>query len=160
MKKVKFIIILIEFLLSFLFHNLYKIHPSTLFSVFFPINESIFEHMKIIATSILFSNLIEFLIYKFKNINYNNFSLNIFLSQSLGIIFYLIIFIPVYLFFGENLIFSLLLLFITYIFTNYISYLILNYKNLFLNKFAIFFIILLYIMFFYLTYNPLNNFIF
>lgn len=160
MKKVKIIIILIDFLLSFLFHNLYEMFPTTLFSIFFPVNESIFEHMKIIATSIIVSSLIECIIYKFKNIKYNNFQLNVFLSQTLGIIFYLIIFIPVYLLIGENLIFSLSLLLITYIFVNYFSYYILNYKNLYLNKYATIFIILLYIMFGYLTYNPIHNFIF
>lgn len=160
MKKVKFFIIVLEFLISFFNHFLYEIYPSTLFSIFFPVNESIFEHMKMIASGILLISLIEYIIYKFKNIKYNNFLLSMFLQMTLGIVFYLIIFVPIYLLFGENLFFSISLLLITFLFTNYISYYILNYKSLKLNKISIFFIILLYIMFGYLTYNPIHNFLF
>lgn len=160
MIKIKLFIVLIEFLFSFLSHNLYDLYPSTLFSIFFPVNESIFEHMKIIATGILFVSLIEYIVYKFKNIKYNNYILNIFLQITLGIIFYLIIFIPLYLLIGENLFISISLLFITFIFTNYISYLILNYKCLKLELISIILITTIYIVFGYLTYNPPHNFIF
>ena len=54
LKKLKVINIVIVFLLSFLAHNLYKWFPNTFTAIFFPVNESIFEHMKIIATSFLF----------------------------------------------------------------------------------------------------------
>ncbi len=161
MKKIKLLIIILEFLLSFLIHNLYDLYPCTLFSIFFPVNESIFEHIKIISTAILVSSLIEVIIYKFKNIKYNNFILSVFIQIIIGIAFYLILFIPIYLIFGENLFISLSILLITFIFTNYISYSILRYEHLNnLNKTSIFLIMIIYVIFGYFTYNPITNFFF
>lgn len=160
MKKTKLFIILLNFLLSFLFHNLYEYNQNVLFSIFFPVNESIFEHMKIISSSILVSSLIELFIYKIYNIKYNNFSLSIFLQIILSIVFYLIIFIPFYLVFGEVFLFNIILLFITYFLSNILSYFILN-KNDYNSKYiSIIFIVLIVILFGIFTYNPIHNFIF
>ena len=53
MKKIKIIGIFIIFILSVIFHFLYGIFPNYLFSILFPVNESIWEHMKLIVTSTL-----------------------------------------------------------------------------------------------------------
>lgn len=52
MKK-KYILIstLIIFGLGFLYHGIYNMAPSALTSIFFPVNESVYEHNKLILTS-------------------------------------------------------------------------------------------------------------
>ena len=67
LKKIKIISIFGIFALNFISHFLYEWMPNTLFSIFFPVNESIIEHMKIIFTSYLLYGLIDyFLIKKYK----------------------------------------------------------------------------------------------
>ena len=54
----------IIFILSALFHSLYNYLPCFLTSIIVPINESIFEHMKMIFTSYMFYLLIKILFNK------------------------------------------------------------------------------------------------
>ena len=54
LKTIKIISILGIFIISFLSHFIYQIIPNFITSIFFPVNESIFEHMKIIFTSTLY----------------------------------------------------------------------------------------------------------
>ena len=61
LKKIKIINVIGTFLLCFLIHEAYSIFPNTLFSIFFPVNESIWEHMKMLFTAILVFGLIEYL---------------------------------------------------------------------------------------------------
>lgn len=161
LKKLKILNIVIIFLLSFLAHNLYNWFPNTFTSIFFPVNESIFEHMKIIATCFLFYGIIEFFLLKYFKITFSNYLLSLFLSATLGIIFYLVLYIPIYLFISRSMIFTIVLLFITYILMNIISYYILNQKQVgYLENVSIIFIIVLYLMFGYFTYQPPHNFLF
>lgn len=161
LKKCKIIGIIGLFLISFLCHFMYKWFPNVITSIFFPVNESIFEHMKIISTSVLIYSIIElFICTKFK-IKINNYIFNIFITSFFGIVFYLIIFIPIYLLIGENMFISLFLLFITYTVIEIISYHLLNYDEFkYGNNISVFLIIILYIIFGYLTYNPPFNFLF
>ena len=59
LKKLKIIGIVLAFLLAFPLHFLYDTFPSFITSIITPVNESIWEHMKIIFGSILFSLLRE-----------------------------------------------------------------------------------------------------
>ena len=62
---------------------------------------------------------------------------------------------------GENMVVSILLLFIIIIIEEIISYFILNLNKIkFQNIIGISGIILVYIIFAYLTYNPIMNYIF
>ena len=54
----------IIFILSTLFHSLYNYLPCFLTSIIVPVNESIFEHMKMIFTSYMFYLLIKILFNK------------------------------------------------------------------------------------------------
>ena len=147
------------FLLCFLFHFLYDWFPNSLFSIFFPFNESIREHMKLIYSSFIFYGLFDYLLLK-KN-NFNNFLLQLFLIPIIGIILYLIIFIPIYKMIGENMIISIGLLAIIILIEQILSYFILQYKTIkYQNIIGIIGIILVYIIFGYLTYNPIENYIF
>lgn len=161
MKKIKNVSVIILFAISFFIHFLYDKIPNDFTLIFAPINESIFEHMKIIATAVLIYSFFEIIYFKYKNINVNNYILSVFTSIFIGIVFYLIIFIPIYLLIGHNMIFTLILLFITYILITRISIYIYNIKDIkYLNYLSICLIIIVYIVFSYLSYYPFKNFLF
>ena len=121
LKKVKVINVVLFFALSFLWHFIYDWFPNFFTAIFFPVNESIWEHMKIIFGVIVFGSIISlFIMNKFK-IKYNNFYVEVVSKAVLGVIFYLIIFIPLYKLFGENMFISITLMLITYIFVFLLS---------------------------------------
>lgn len=158
MKKIKLISVYIIFILSFLSHFIYKLFPNTLFSILFPVNESIWEHIKLIATPVLIYMIVEYIIYRKKNIPYNNFILSYSISIIIGIIFYLIIYLPIHYIFGHSLLFAIALLFITFVIIEYISYKIMNYKEIkYSNLIGILIILFIYIIFGIFTYYPPKN---
>ena len=71
----KTIMIIVCIILAFPTHFVYDIFPNKLTAIFFPINESIWEHMKILVTSFLTSNL---LFYPFLKNNQNIFFYSLF----------------------------------------------------------------------------------
>ena len=160
-KKTRLISILGIFIISFLAHFMYNLFPNVITSFFFPVNESIWEHMKILFTSTLIYGIIDYILMKRFNIKFNNLILELFITAFLSVIIYLIIYIPLYLLVGENFIISISLMLITYIITKYIGYFILIQKEYrFLNIISIFLIVICYFIFIYLTYNPPHKFIF
>lgn len=160
LKKVKIVSIFGMFILCFLTHFLYNFFPNTLFSIFFPVNESIWEHMKMMSSSILIWSILEYFLYKKFRVNHNNFILSLFLEVCLSIIIFLIIYLPIYHFTGSIFILNLIVLFISLYFVNIISYYILALRDLHKELLGIVGIILLYIIFGILTYNPPFNYIF
>ena len=162
MKKIKIIGVIVTFLLTVLYHFLYKWFPNPIFEIFFPVNESIWEHMKLLYSGILTFNIIEYIIYRKKNINTNNFFTVTFLMMITSIILYLILYLPLYDMFGENMIISISLLVIVIILEQIFSYYLLNYgkENKLLNKVSIILIILGYVTLLSLTINPPRNYIF
>jgi len=159
MKQYKIIAVFGIFTLCFISHFAYDVLPNFIFSILFPVNESIIEHMKIIFTSYLLYGLIDyFLIKKYKP---NNFVLQLFLVPLISIVLYLIIYIPLFNNFGEKMFISISLLFIIIIISQIISYYILNYKEIKYQKFiGTIGIILVYILFFYITYYPPIHYLF
>lgn len=161
MKKTKILMIIITFLISFPIHFIYDKYPSFITSILFPVNESIWEHMKIFSTSILLSSIIEYIIYKNNNIKYNNFILGIPITIIFGIIFYLIIYLLINIFIPHNFIITIILMFITYIICQIISYKIQNMKKIINQKeIGLTLLLIILIIFTHLTYYPLNNSIF
>ena len=161
LKNIKLIAILNIFLISFPAHFFYDFFPNTLTSIIFPVNESIFEHMKLIFTSTLIYGLIDYLLLRINNIKYNNFIFQLFFTSYISIPIFLIIYLPIRFIFGEYLILTLILLFITYVISQIISYKILETKPLpFLNIISIPLIIIIYSIFTILTLNPPKNFFF
>lgn len=159
LKAIKIIGFFAIFLLCFLFHFLYDWFPNSLFSIFFPVNESIWEHMKLIYTSYIFYGIFDYILLRKNKIN--NFFIQLFLIPIISIILYLIIFIPIYKMIGENMIISIGLLAIIIIIEQILSYFILQYKEIkYQNFIGIIGIILVYIIFGYLTYNPIENYLF
>ncbi len=160
LKKIKIINVFVFFALSFLWHFIYDWFPSVFTAIFFPVNESIWEHMKIIFGVIIFGSLISLiLMHKFK-IKHNNFYVEIITKAILGVLFYLLIFIPLYKIFGENMFIAITLMLITYIFVEFIGYKILVLDELNIKVLPIVLIILSYILFALLTFYPRHNFLF
>ncbi len=160
LKKIKIINLFIVFLLCFPLHFTYKLLPNIISIIFTPVNESIWEHMKLIYTSFILGGIIDFILLK-KYIKVNNFMFQLFIVPVIGIFIYLLIYLPLYNIMGENMVVSILLLFIIIIIEEIISYFILNLNKIkFQNIIGISGIILVYIIFAYLTYNPIMNYIF
>lgn len=155
LKKMIFINTILTFLLCFLTHFLYDRFPNPVFSIFFPVNESIWEHMKMLYTTFLLYGIIEYFILKKFNIQHNNFLLATFIKSIISIPIYLIMFLPIYFNFGENMVVTFIILFITILIVNYIGSKILelhpiNYQK----EISIVFIIIIYILMGILTYKP------
>ena len=154
LKKLKIINVVIFFALSFLWHFVYDLIPNFVTAIFFPVNESIWEHMKIIFGVIIFGSLISLILMQKFKIKYNNFYVEIIIKAILGVIFYLAIFIPLYNIFGENMFISITLMLITYIVMEFIGYKILLLDELEIKILPIILIILSYILFALLTFYP------
>ena len=161
-KKIKIIGFFAIFILTVIFHFLYEFLPNPIFSILFPVNESIWEHMKLLYSGILFWGIIEYFLVKKYSLKENNFFFNLFICMISSIVIYLIVYLPLYNVFGENMIISISLLVIVIILEQVLSYFLAKTKDnkILLNKGAIFFIVLGYILFLYLTYNPPRNYIF
>ena len=149
----KTIMIIVCIILAFPTHFVYDIFPNKLTAIFFPINESIWEHIKILVTSFLASNL---LFYPFLKNNQNIF-FSVFIHCLIMIPLYLILFLPFYYMFGENLVYSIILIIIVdiIIFNLHFKFIAKDYFNL--NIIGIMGIILLYLTFTYFSYHPLLN---
>jgi len=160
LKKIKILGVFIIFLLSFPLHFLYEWIPNSIISIFVPVNESIWEHMKLISTSFILFGIIDFILLK-NNTKFNNFLLQLFVVPLIGIISYLLIYIPVYNIVGENMVVSIILLFIIIILEQLLSYYLLSKDEIrFQNIIGIVGIIIMYIIFGYLTYRPVIDYLF
>ncbi len=157
MKKIKFIGVLIIFGLAFISHFAYEIFPNFIFSILFPVNESIWEHMKLLVTPVLIFSIFEYFYYKKKMISHNNFIFSYGIVTFLGIIIYLVLYLPIDYIFGHSTFLAISLLFIVYVIMEIINYYILNYKEIkYGNLIGIFLIVIMYIIFGYFTYFPPN----
>lgn len=158
LKKYKILSVFIIFLLMFPLHYVYDKFPNSLTSIFCPVNESIWEHLKLIFTSYMIYGIISYFVYIKNKIDVNNFIFDLFITSIINIIIFLIIFIPIYNVIGENLVVTLSIFFVTEIITQFISYFILKKDNIkYLNIISFILIIVSYIIFGYLTYNPIKT---
>lgn len=157
-RNFKLLSALIIFGLGFITHFGYDKFPNLITSFFFPVNESIFEHMKMIYSSYLVYFIIEHFYLKKNYIYTKNKKSNMILSITLNIIIFLIIFLPIHYNFEHNLVITLIIYFISILITQLLSLKILTMdKELkFLNKYSYLFIFLYLLIFIYLTYYPLK----
>ena len=162
MKKIttNIVAVIFIFLIGFVIHNLYEIFPNPISAIVFPVNESIFEHVKLIFSSYMLWILIKYFLYKKDNVIENNYLLKELLTLLFEIFLFLLVFIPVYKTFGENLFITLLIYFITILIAQIINYFILfknDYKILKIISFIV--IVLIYLIFLIWTYKPpINDF--
>ena len=156
MKKNSFINAILIFIISFPIHFLYELIPYFLTSIIAPVNESIFEHMKLIATSIFFARMIIYFIRKKQRLSSDNYIFKSFLNVICTIVIFLIFYLPTYyLFIGENMAITLILYFISLLISEAIFQVIWDVKlkhNY--NLLGILLIVGLYILTTFLTYNP------
>ena len=143
------------FLSLFLFSFVYKWFPNFLTSIIFPVNESLFEHLKMIYNAEVIVSLIIFLILKKRKIKINNYYIGMLLSTIFNIVLFYLIYLPVYNRFGQNLIITMIIYFITLSISQYLFYLITIKKhNKFFNLVCLLIIPLIFIIFIYFTYKP------
>lgn len=159
-KKIKIINVVFLFLLSFLWHFMYDLLPNNFFAIFFPVNESIWEHMKIIYYCLLLSSVLEFFLYKRFKIKINNFYISSMVKSVLGVITYLIIFIPIYKLFGESMFLSIGLMLFIYVLMEFVSLKIFQSEELNINILPVIIVGLGIILFIILTFYPIHNFLF
>lgn len=158
LKKSRIISTIGIFLLCFLFHFIYDWFPSTLTAIFFPVNESIWEHMKLLFSAVVFYGIIDYIILQKFKIKYNNFFTSLFISALAIIPIYLIMFLPIYYKIGENMPIIFTLMFISILLSQVISYYILKAKDFNkLNIISLILIIISYIVFASLTYYPIKT---
>lgn len=160
-KILKIISTIVAFGLCFPIHFLYDKFPNIITSIIAPVNESIWEHMKILFTSIIFTGILQKIyISKINKNNYNNICFSNFIGAILSIPIFLIMFLPTYNIIGENFIITIIIMLISIIISEYISYIIMNKEDLKLEKSTIFFVIITYTVFTLLTYFPPDKSIF
>lgn len=157
LKVLKLIGIIVAFLLCFPLHFLYDKIPCFLTSVITPVNESIAEHMKILFGSILISGVIQKIIVKVKHLPYKNVCISNFTAALSSIPIFLIMYIPIYKSIGENLPVTLIIMLLSIIISEIISYYIMKKEDLKLENVSIIFVITIYIIFGILTYFPPQN---
>lgn len=157
-KKVLFIETITIFLSMFLFHNIYNWFPNFLTASFFPVNESLFEHLKLMFTTQIIISLIIYLILKLKGIKFSNYLLGLLVSTIVTISLFFLIYLPIYNRFGENLFLTMSIYLITLIIGNIIFYLISKRKHEFLlNLISLVIISIIAVILIYFTFNPLKN---
>lgn len=158
MKKIIIYSIILDFLFSFLGHFLYDLLPNPIFSILFPVNESIWEHMKLIYTSIILTSIIKYFLLKRKDFKVNNFLFSSSIIGIVGIIFYLIVYLPFHYLIGHKMYIAIIVLFLSFIASEITGYYFLKIKHIkFQRYYGIAIILLAYIIFTSLTYFPLHN---
>lgn len=143
------------FLIGFIIHNLYEWCPNIVTLILSPVNESVFEHMKMIYTSYIIWIIIKHFILKKYNIKENNFLLKELLTFLFNITLFLTIYWPIYSKFGENMLVTLTIYLISIIISQVLNYFIEFKKDSnVLNIISLLVIFLIYAFTTYLTYNP------
>ena len=158
MKNLKYIFIssIILFIIMSLIHFVYDILNFDIIAIFFPTNESIFQHMKMIFTAFFLYYLILFVLRR--RLGFDNIFLTNLISVSITIIFFLVIYLPIRFRFGENMIFTFILLFISIFIGQLLSYSYLKKDyNKGINLISIIVIAIIFIIFAYFTFNPMQN---
>ena len=134
LKKIKMISVIGIFALCFLLHFVYQWTHAGFIAIIAPVNESIWEHMKLIFTATIIWSIVDYLLINKNNIKVNNIITQIFLSAFLSIPLYLAIFLPIYHKIGENMAINITIMAIVIIITQVLSYYILKAQKLVLEK--------------------------
>ena len=120
-KKIWFYIIG-TFLLAFPFHFGYDIFPNPVNAIFFPVNESIWEHMKMLFTTYLWFGVIEYPLLKHFRQDTKNEWFALWICSLLIIPIFLLLFLPIYSIIGEQMIVTIVLMFIAIAITKWIQF--------------------------------------
>ena len=155
----KFVLInsIIIFLFGFITHNLYSWLPSFLTTIF-PVNESLYEHLKMIFITPLIVGVIIYIIAYYKKINYSNYFFSLYLAIMANIVIFFVIYLPIYYRFGHSMIITLIIYFISILISQYIHAIIITKTKdiLLLNVIGIIMLVTNYVILLFFTYNPLE----
>ena len=144
------------FVLSSIVHFVYDIFNLDIIALVFPVNESIFQHMKMIFTAYFIFYIGLFLLRE--KLKINNIFLTNLISVVICIVFFLVIYLPVRFRFGENMIFTFILLFLSFLVSQEASYCFLKKDyNKGIDVLSLSIIFILFIIFAYFTFNPIEN---
>ena len=154
LKKWKVISVILIFLFSSLFHFIYDWFPTFFTSLFFPVNESIWEHNKIIVMSFLVLAIFEKLHYKKrKNVIFTEC-----ISSLACMILVMLIFTPVYLYIlktNDNMIVTFAIYIFAIIISQIVSYQLLNKEyNPKLEEFGVILFVIFFLINIIFTYYP------
>ncbi len=153
-KKFIIINIFLTFIIGFFVHYIYSWIPNVVTSIF-PVNESLYEHIKLIYLSSIISSTILYFIFKKKDYIINNYLFGIIVSTIFNIIIFYLVYLPLYNAYGSIMIMTLIIYFITICLSNYLYYLIIEMNNSHkLNIISFFMIFIILFILTYLTYNP------
>ena len=155
-KKLKIIGVIVAFAICFPLHFGYDKFPNFITSIFFPVNESIWEHMKILFGSIIIAGVVQKIMILFRKEKVNNICFSNFVGALLSIPIYLMLYLPLYNIIGESMILAISVMFITIVIAEIISYIIMNRRDYGMENKTIFLVALVYIIFTFLTYYPLE----
>lgn len=156
LKQTRYLAIVGIFILNILFHFAYDFLPNTLFSIFFPVNESIFEHQKMIFSSFIFYAIIDYFILKKKELPTHNLLLGTVISAFSAVAIFLMIWLPMYYRIGENMLMTFIILLAAIAISQAIQYWILKQEKEipYSTYIGVGIITITYIILAYLTYNP------
>lgn len=161
LKRIKLIGIVGMFLLAFPFHFLFDWYSNPFTSIFFPVNESIWEHMKLLFSTIFFYQILEYGILHYFKIPVHNFFWTNFISGITGVILYLILYLPIHYYLRESLLIHLIILFFVITVIQMLSIKLLQKPaQALLNFFGIIGLISAYLLFAYFTYQPIHHHLF
>lgn len=141
---------------AFITHNLYKWFPSFI-TVIFPVNESFYEHLKMIfITPIIISTVLYFIFY-WKKKPINNYLGGLFISTIFNILFFYLIYLPIYNLIGNNMVVTLIIYFISIGVSQFVNYLIIQKRdNRTFNIISLILMFVISIVLLYFTYNPIE----
>lgn len=158
-KKIIIINTIAIFLTMFIFSNVYNLFPNFLTAAIFPVNESLYEHLKLMFVTQVLVSLITYFILKLKSIKVNNYLFALLISVVSVISLFFITYLPLYSRFGENLFLTMALYLIVLILGQYLFYLITTKLNhdFKLEIIAIILLSIIFIVLVYFTFNPIEN---
>lgn len=141
------------FLLNFPLHFFYDVFPNFFTSILSPVNESIFEHMKMVFNSFILWSFFYCLFLRRKEIIRYLFSFSISAIICIGI--FLTFYIPFILLYKEVMLVTFILLFLSILLSQIACYYILFYTKIKYQSVITFSILIVfYIMFYIFTYYP------
>lgn len=156
LKQWKFLSVVLLFLFSAILHFGYDLFPNFFTSLFFPVNESIWEHNKIIIGSFLIIAVIEKIKYKKER--------NVFFAEAISslvcALLVMLIFTPIYLYVlktNDNMIVTFVIFILAIIISQIVSYYLLQKEyNPFLEELGIIIFACLLLLNIVFTYYPLK----
>lgn len=144
------------FAFGFVTHNLYEWFPSFITTIF-PVNESLFEHLKMIFITPIIISTVLYIIFYFKKKPISNYLGSLFVSTIFNILIFYVIYLPIYYSFGQNMAITLIIYFISIAVSQFINYLIIRKKdNRLFNTISVIMMFAILILLLYLTYNPIE----